>query len=107
MSWHETHRRWQALREVESTAARTGRLPWREDYEEIFGDRSQLVAALRHRWRQTVQAQLDPQLPETVYDEVRERLSREHRGVLRVLADHGDRSAGEWLADAAGLAHAS
>ena len=92
---------------LQVAADRTGTLVWREEYEEIFGDPRDLLAALRHRWRQTVQAQLDPQLPELLYDEVRERLVRGHPGVLRILAGQGDLIARDWLGDDRGLVHAS
>jgi hypothetical protein len=95
MGWTETHRRWQALQEIEAranAAAAQGRpldeLPWNPAYAEIFGDRAALVAALRHRWQQTRHAQLDSHLPENVLDEVWCRLQTRHAGVLRLLETH-------------------
>lgn len=89
MTWHETHLRLQALREVEAlaNAVPDGSLPWNDRYDDIFGTRESLVAALRYRWRLTLQAQLDSQLPESYLDERRRELSTQHVGVLRIL-DH-------------------
>ena len=87
MTWTETHRRWQALQEIEARA-NTGlvtELPWNPEYAEIFGDRDTLVAALRHRWQQARRAQLDTHLPEATLEEQRCRLHERHAGVLRLL----------------------
>jgi hypothetical protein len=87
MGWTETHRRWQALQEIEALAS-TGaidEIPWTDDYAEIFGDRAALVAALRHRWQQTRRAQLDSHLPEHVLEEQWCRLHSRYAGLLRLL----------------------
>jgi hypothetical protein len=95
MGWTETHRRWQALQEIEAAAnaSATDELPWNDEYAEIFGDRATLVAALRTRWEQTRRAQLDSHLPEPVLEEVWCRLRARQAGVLRLLdrydAGHG------------------
>lgn len=88
MGWTETHRRWQALQEIEAlaNASTTDELPWTDEYADIFGDRATLVAALRHRWDQTRRAQLDTHLPERVLDQQWCRLHERHAGVLRLLA---------------------
>ncbi len=93
MGWTETHRRWQALREIEERANASlddgpglDTLPWTPEYAEIFGDRATLVAALRHRWQQTRRAQLDSHLPEHVLEEQWCRLHTRHAGVLQLLA---------------------
>ena len=92
MGWTETHRRWQALQEIESTANTrladgqlVDELPWNPEYAEIFGDRDTLVATLRYRWEQTRRAQLDSHLPESVLEEQWCRLQTRHAGVLRLL----------------------
>ena len=92
MSWTETHRRWQALQEIETlanAALSDGRsideLPWTDEYAEIFGDRGTLAAALRYRWEQARRAQLDSHLPEAVLEEQWCRLQTRHAGVLRLL----------------------
>lgn len=95
MGWTETHRRWQALQEIEAAAnaSATDELPWNDEYAEIFGDRATLVAALRTRWEQTRRAQLDSHLPEAVLEEQWCRLHTRQAGVLRLLerydATHG------------------
>jgi hypothetical protein len=101
MSWTETHRRWQALQDVEARAnaalaagAPLDELPWTDEYAAIFGDRDQLAAALRHRWRQARRAQLDSHLPEAALDQQWRRLHERNAGVLRLLAAHDQRGAG-------------
>jgi len=92
MGWTETHRRWQALQEIEAAAntAGTDELPWTDEYAEIFGDRATLVAALRYRWEQTRRAQLDSHLPEHVLEEQWCRLATRQAGVLRLLERYDD-----------------
>ncbi|UYM07454.1 hypothetical protein [Solicola gregarius] len=87
MSWDETRRRWQAIREITSVIERdaTGELPWDETYAEIFGDRDSLVRALEYRWTLMVQAQLDPELPDAVLAETFRKLTVRNAGLLRVL----------------------
>jgi hypothetical protein len=94
MGWTETHRRWQALQEIEARANAAleqgvgPEIPWSEDYAEIFGDRAALVVALRHRWQQAQRAQLDSHLPERVLEEQWCRLRTRHAGVLRLLEQY-------------------
>lgn len=90
MSWTETHRRWQALAEIEAlvNASGTDELPWNQEYADIFGDRDGLVAALRYRWKLTRDAQLDLNVPEAVLEEQYRRLQERNAGVLRVLAHY-------------------
>lgn len=92
MTWTETHRRWQALQQIEAeanAALERGQdleaLPWTPEYAEIFGDRDTLAAVLRHRWEQARRAQLDSHLPESVLEEQWCRLHARHAGVLRLL----------------------
>ena len=89
MSWNQTHRRWQALQEIETLAnAGADELPWNTEYAELFGDRDGLAAALRYRWELTRDAQLDTHLSETVLEEQRRRLETRNAGVLRLLHRH-------------------
>ena len=81
MSWTETHRRWQALQQIESLANASAI----DEYAEIFGTRDNLAAALRYRWEQTRRAQLDTHLPEAVLEEQWCRLWARQAGVLRLL----------------------
>ncbi len=94
MTWTETHRRWQALAEIEAlvNASTTDELPWSTEYAEIFGDRDGLVAALRYRWRLTRDAQLDLHVQEDVLVEQYHRLQERNAGVLRVLARYRQQS---------------
>ena len=89
MSWTETHRRWQALQEIEALAsAGCEELPWNPDYAAIFGDRDALAAALHYRLKLTRDAQLDTHLPEGVLEEQRLRLAERQAGVIRMLRHH-------------------
>ena len=89
MSWTETHRRWQALQEIEALAsAGCEDLPWNAEYAEIFGDRDTLAAALRYRLKLTRDAQLDTHMSETVMEEQRVRLVERNAGVIRLLRNH-------------------
>lgn len=96
MSWSQTHRRWQALQEIEARANNGAlELPWTSEYAEIFGDPDGLVLALRSRWEQARRAQLDSHLPERVLEEQWRRLHARHAGVLRLLEHHDALRAGE------------
>jgi len=88
MTWTETHRRWQALREIEELLARDpeAALPWKDEYVELFGDRAGLLAALRYRWELAYTTQQDPTLRRPQRDEQLRRLTERSRGVLRLLA---------------------
>ncbi|MCW2783612.1 MAG: hypothetical protein JWP74_129 [Marmoricola sp.] len=89
MSWTDTHRRWQALQEIEVLAnAGCTDLPWNDSYAEIFGDRDGLAAALRYRWELHTSAQLDTHLAEPVLEQQRLRLVERNAGVLRLLERH-------------------
>ncbi len=89
MSWTETHRRWQALAEIEALAnAGCDELPWNDEYAAIFGDRDELAAALRYRWELNRDAQLDTHLSERVLEQQRQRLVARNEGVLRLLRNH-------------------
>lgn len=90
MTWSETHRRWQAMRQIEEhLAAGAADLPWTEEYAEIFGDRTGLLTALRYRWQLSRETQLDTHLPEHVLDEQRRRLDHRSRGLVRLLGSTG------------------
>lgn len=88
MTWEQTHRRMDALREIEAELERTqdGTLPWKPEYREIFGDAAGLLAALRNRWALMLAAQV-----EQIYDlsgkpsaTVRS-LADQHKGLLRAI----------------------
>jgi len=88
MSWEETHRRTDILREVTATAEfrHDGELPWKDEWAELFGDREGLLAALRYRHQLAMSAQLDPDLPMEAYRERVSVLGERSRGVRRILA---------------------
>ncbi|MFL6173641.1 MAG: hypothetical protein ACJ716_12195 [Marmoricola sp.] len=95
MSWTETHRRWQALQEIDALAsAGCEELPWNTEYAEIFGDRDTLAAALRYRLELTRDAQLDTHMSETVLEQQRLRLVERNAGVVRLLRNHEVSTAG-------------
>ncbi|MBM7517436.1 hypothetical protein [Nocardioides nitrophenolicus] len=96
MTWTETHRRWQALREIEEQLGAEAHptLPWNTELAAIFGDRDGLRAALRYRWRLAVSTQLDTHLPERVLEEQRRVLAERARGVLAVLDNGTDEELG-------------
>ncbi len=93
MTWSETKRRWHIMREIEElfVADPQAKLPWNEEYAELFGDRAHLVTALRYRWQLTRQAQLDPDSPEPAWEEQQRRVEQRTRTLLRIL----DRAAAE------------
>lgn len=90
MGWSETHQRWQVLREVETelAASTSVRLPWREEYVALFGDRDTLVAMLRYRLRLAQEAQVDLWLPEEVREDQQRRLAARTAGVRRLLEEY-------------------
>ncbi|MCZ4500084.1 MAG: hypothetical protein JWQ74_2639 [Marmoricola sp.] len=89
MSWTQTHRRWQALQEIEVLAnAGATELPWNDEYADIFGDREGLAAALHYRWQLSRTAQLDSHLDQDVLAEQERRLTERNLGVLRLLRQH-------------------
>lgn len=93
MSWTDTHRRWQALAEIEVLAnAGCDELPWNTEYAAIFGDRDELAAALRYRWELNQSTQLDTHLSEAVLEEQRRRLMTRSEGLLRLLENHERRT---------------
>jgi hypothetical protein len=85
MSWQRTHDWWHAVREAEAAIDRDGVLPWRAEYERLFGDRHGLLLALRYRWTLLVEAQVDPELPEHVRERTWRDLTARHAGLLRML----------------------
>ncbi|WP_157551250.1 hypothetical protein [Nocardioides jensenii] len=108
MTWQETHRRWQALREIEETTRLdpTGEVPWNDDYALIFGDREHLVSALRYRWTIAVEAQLDSDLDPDERAGLFRDLRQRNAGVLRILSRYPARVANH-TSQGGPLVHAS
>jgi hypothetical protein len=96
MTWSETKRRWRVMREIEElfVADPTTKLPWTEEYVELFGDREGLVAALRYRWQLARDTQLDSHVPEAALDEQRIRMDQRTRTMLRILDTVASRDQG-------------
>ena len=96
MTWSETKRRWNIMREIEDlfVANPDAALPWTDEYAELFGDRAGLVAALRYRWELARDTQLDSHLPEEVVEQQMLRLAERSHGILRVLDAEGRREQG-------------
>ena len=90
MTWTETRRRQQVLREVRAVAAvrLDGVLPWSDDYTDAYDDRDALLRDLAYFWRIQVEAQVDPRLDEVGLQDRREELFRQNEGVLRILDAH-------------------
>jgi chromosome condensin MukBEF complex kleisin-like MukF subunit len=102
MTWHETRARWRILREIAAASDTdpTGELPWNDEYAEVFGDREQLVAALRYRLANAERAQMDLFLSEPVLEERLDDLRVRHAGVVRILERHDAEKSRENLAHA-------
>jgi len=90
MTWTETKRRQQVLREVRAVAAARldGVLPWRDDYADAYDEPAELLRDLAYFWRLQVEAQVDPGLDEVGLQDRREDLFRQNEGVLRILDAH-------------------
>ena len=91
MTWTETKRRQQVLREVKAVAAvrRDGVLPWSDDYADAFPGPEDLLRDLAYFWRLQVEAQVDPHLDESGLEDRRSELFRQNEAVLRILDAHG------------------
>ncbi len=92
MTWTETRRRQQVLREVRAVAAvrLDGVLPWSDDYADAFAGPDDLFRDLAYFWRIQVEAQIDPGLDEYTLEERRDDLYRRNEGVLRIIDAHRD-----------------
>jgi hypothetical protein len=92
MTWQETHKRTEIIREVEAAAAAdmTGALPWREEWVPYFGSPDGLLKALRARWNRMCEAQLDNRTGEDVFADTLTRLRRTQAGVLAILRRAGE-----------------
>ena len=88
MTWQETHARTRIIREVEAAAAvdMTGALPWREEWVPFFGSPEGLLTALRSRWNQLCEAQLDVRTTgEDDLNDTLVQLRRTQAGILAIL----------------------
>jgi len=93
MTWTETRRRQDVIREVRAMAEirRDGVLPWCDDYTDAFAGPGELLHELEYRWRLHVETQIDTNLGESAMDERWESLHAWHQPVLDILEAHRDR----------------
>ncbi|WP_183092654.1 hypothetical protein [Nocardioides stalactiti] len=96
MTWSETKRRWQLMREIEELLVTdpAAVLPWNDEYRDLFATQEGLVAALRYRWQLSRDAQLDTYAPEAAWDEQVQRLDLRTRMLIRRLDEAAGREQG-------------
>ena len=87
MTWSETRRRHDVLREVRAVAAvrRDGVLPWSDDYADADTGPDDLLRDLAHSWRIHVEAQIDTNSTEIEMEERWDALYRAFPGVPEII----------------------
>lgn len=87
MTWTETKRRQDVLREVKAIAAvrQDGVLPWSDDYSDAYASPEELLRDLQYFWRITVEAQIDTTLSPAALEERWDAIHRANPGVLPIL----------------------
>lgn len=87
MTWSETRRRHDVLREVRSVAAvrRDGVLPWSDDYADAYTGPDDLLRDLAYSWRIHVEAQVDTNSTEIEMEERWDALYRAFPGVPEII----------------------
>ena len=87
MTWTETRRRQDVLREVKAIAAvrQDGVLPWSEDYTDAYATPDELLRDLTYFWRITVEAQIDTKMSAAALEERWDAIHTAHPGVLPIL----------------------
>ena len=87
MTWTETKRRQDVLREVKAIAAvrQDGVLPWSDDYVDAYASPDELLRDLQYFWRITVEAQIDTKLGPAALEERWDAIQRANPGVLPIL----------------------
>ncbi len=87
MTWTETKRRQDVLREVKDIAAvrQDGVLPWSDDYVDAYASPDELLRDLQYYWRITVEAQIDTKLSPVALEERWDAIHRANPGVLPIL----------------------
>ena len=90
MTWTETRRRQQVLREVRAIAAvrLDGVLPWSDDYADAFPGPDDLLRDLAYFWRIHVEAQIDSNLTEVQLDERWSAVYSAYPGIRQILDAH-------------------
>jgi len=91
MTWTETKRRQDVLREVKAIAAvrQDGELPWSDDYADAFTGPDDLLRDLAHSWRVHVEAQIDTNLTEAEMEVRWDALYRAFPGIPQIIDAHG------------------
>ena len=87
MTWSETRRRHDVLREVRAAAAvrRDGVLPWSDDYTDAYTGPDDLLRDLAYSWRIHVEAQIDTNSTEIEMEERWDALYRAFPGVPEII----------------------
>ncbi len=87
MTWNETRRRHEVLREVKAIAAerQDGVLPWSDHYTDAYATPAELLRDLTYFWRIAVEAQIDTKLSAAVLEERWDSLHHAYAGVLPIL----------------------
>jgi hypothetical protein len=87
MTWTETKRRQDVLREVKAIAAvrQDGELPWSDDYADAYASPDELLRDLQYFWRITVEAQIDTKMSAAALEERWDDIHRAYPGVLPIL----------------------
>jgi hypothetical protein len=87
MTWTETKRRQDVLREVKAIAAvrQDGVLPWSEEYTDAYATPDELLRDLTYFWRITVEAQIDTKMSAAALEERWDAIHRANPGVLTIL----------------------
>src|SRR5215213_6829293 len=90
MTWTETRRRQQVLREVKAIAAvrLDGVLPWSDDYADAFAAPDDLMRDLAYFWRIHVEAQIDTNFTQEQMEERWDALYRAFPGVPQIIEAH-------------------
>ena len=94
MTWSETRRRHDVLREVKVIAAvrQDGVLPWSDGYTDAYATPDELLRDLTYFWRITVEAQMDTKLGAGALEERWDAIHRAYPGVLPILESNFYRS---------------
>ena len=87
MTWSETRRRHDVLREVRAVAAvrRDGVLPWSDDYADAYTGPDDLLRDLAYSWQIHVEAQIDTNSTEIEMEERWGALYRAFPGVPEII----------------------
>jgi len=90
MTWSETRRRQDVLREVRAVAAvrKDGVLPWSDDYIDAYATPDELLRDLAYSWRIHVEAQVDTNFTEGEMEERWDALYRAFPGVPEIIDAH-------------------